>query len=140
MCTVIGIESLSQSLLPAIRELAEDKQWRVRLAIIEYMPLLANQLGVQFFNDKLSTMCLTWLSDSVFSIRQAASLNMQKLAEIFGVEWAKSHILPKIISFNQNATYLHRMTTIFSLTVRLLACSSFEETELKMDDRIWRRW
>ena len=119
---VIGIESLSQSLLPAIRELAEDKQWRVRLAIIEYMPLLANQLGMQFFNDKLSAMCLTWLSDSVFSIRQAASLNMQKLAEIFGVEWAKSHILPKIISFNQNATYLHRMTTIFSLTVFLFLC------------------
>jgi serine/threonine-protein phosphatase 2A regulatory subunit A len=41
---VIGIELLSQSLLPAIVELAEDKQWRVRLAIIENIPLLAGQL------------------------------------------------------------------------------------------------
>jgi len=41
---VIGIEPLSQSLLPAIVELAEDRQWRVRLAIIEYIPLLASQL------------------------------------------------------------------------------------------------
>ncbi len=41
---VIGIEMLSQSLLPAIVELAEDRQWRVRLAIIEYIPLLAGQL------------------------------------------------------------------------------------------------
>lgn len=41
---VIGIELLSQSLLPAIVELAEDRQWRVRLAIIEYIPLLATQL------------------------------------------------------------------------------------------------
>ncbi len=41
---VIGIEMLSQSLLPAIVELAEDRQWRVRLAIIEYIPLLASQL------------------------------------------------------------------------------------------------
>lgn len=41
---VIGIELLSQSLLPAIVELAEDRQWRVRLAIIEYIPLLASQL------------------------------------------------------------------------------------------------
>ena len=41
---VIGIELLSQSLLPAIVELAEDKQWRVRLAIIENIPLLASQL------------------------------------------------------------------------------------------------
>lgn len=42
--TVIGISQLSQSLLPAIVELAEDTKWRVRLAIIEYMPLLAEQL------------------------------------------------------------------------------------------------
>ena len=41
---VIGIKQLSQSLLPAIVELAEDTKWRVRLAIIEYMPLLAGQL------------------------------------------------------------------------------------------------
>ena len=41
---VIGIHQLSQSLLPAIVELAEDNKWRVRLAIIEYMPLLAGQL------------------------------------------------------------------------------------------------
>ena len=41
---VIGIGQLSQSLLPAIVELAEDSKWRVRLAIIEYMPLLAEQL------------------------------------------------------------------------------------------------
>lgn len=41
---VIGIQQLSQSLLPAIVELAEDSKWRVRLAIIEYMPLLAGQL------------------------------------------------------------------------------------------------
>lgn len=39
-----GIELLSQSLLPAVIELAEDKQWRVRLAIIEHIPLLAQQL------------------------------------------------------------------------------------------------
>ena len=40
---VIGIQQLSQSLLPAIVELAEDSKWRVRLAIIEYMPLLAGE-------------------------------------------------------------------------------------------------
>ena len=47
---VIGISELSQSLLPAIMELAEDSKWRVRLAIIEYMPLLAGQL-VSFFTN-----------------------------------------------------------------------------------------
>lgn len=41
---VMGVDSLSQSLLPAIMELAEDRQWRVRLAIIEHIPLLASQV------------------------------------------------------------------------------------------------
>lgn len=49
--------------MPAIVELAEDPKWRVRLAIIEYMPLLASQLGVQFFDDKLNSLCMTWLID-----------------------------------------------------------------------------
>eukprot|EP00955_Chlamydomonas_euryale_P087465 364295-Chlamydomonas_euryale.AAC.1 len=46
---VVGIELLSQSLLPAIKELVEDKHWRVRLAIVEHIPLLASQLGPDFF-------------------------------------------------------------------------------------------
>lgn len=67
MCSlqVIGIDLLSQSLLPAIVELAEDRHWRVRLAIIEYIPLLASQLGVGFFDDKLGALCMQWLKDKV---------------------------------------------------------------------------
>ena len=65
MNKVIGIELLAQSLLPAIEELAEDKHWRVRLAIIDYIPLLAGQLGSSFFQEKLGPQCLKWLSDQV---------------------------------------------------------------------------
>ena len=85
LCAVIGISQLSQSLLPAIVELAEDSKWRVRLAIIEYMPLLAEQLvsqpacsspaphcmcvcvcvqGVEVFEEKLNTLCMQWLIDN----------------------------------------------------------------------------
>ena len=66
--SVIGIELLSQSLLPAIVQLAEDKQWRVRLAIIQHLPLLASQLGVNFFDEKLSSLCMSWLGDTVLSL------------------------------------------------------------------------
>lgn len=63
---MIGIDLLSQSLLPAIVELAEDRHWRVRLAIIEYIPLLASQLGVGFFDNKLGSLCMQWLEDKVW--------------------------------------------------------------------------
>ena len=93
---VIGIELLAQSLLPAIEELAEDKHWRVRLAIIEYIPLLASQLGAEFFEEKLGRQCMKWLEDSVFSIREAATKNLQKLAQEFGPEWAKEHLVNRV--------------------------------------------
>ncbi|KAG1552494.1 hypothetical protein G6F49_008662 [Rhizopus delemar] len=113
---VIGVESLSQSLLPAIVELAADKQWRVRLAIIEYIPLLASQLGIGFFDDKLLNLCLSWLGDAVFSIRDAATTNFKKLVDIFGHDWAKDTILPRITGMAHHENYLYRMTTLFALT------------------------
>lgn len=117
--SVIGIDLLSQSLLPAIVQLAEDKQWRVRLAIIEYIPLLASQLGVKFFDEQLSDLCMGWLGDTVFSIREAATQNLKKLTEVFGVDWSKESIIPKVIAMGQHPNYLYRMTTCFAVSVSL---------------------
>jgi serine/threonine-protein phosphatase 2A regulatory subunit A len=114
---VIGIELLSETLLPAIVELAEDKSWRVRQAIIEYIPLLANQLGKPFFDEQLGNLCMSWLGDTVFSIREAATVNLKKLTEVFGVEWAKVQIVPKVMGMGQHPNYLFRMTTVQAITV-----------------------
>ncbi|KAI6047628.1 armadillo-type protein [Pisolithus marmoratus] len=109
---VIDIELLSGSLLPAILELAEDKSWRVRQAIIEYIPLLATQLGKPFFDEQLGNLCMSWLGDTVFSIREAATINLKKLTEVFGVEWARVAIVPKVMGMGQHPNYLYRMTTV----------------------------
>ena len=46
---VVGIDQLSASLLPAVIALAEDRQWRVRQTIIEYVPeLSAHLVAAQF--------------------------------------------------------------------------------------------
>jgi serine/threonine-protein phosphatase 2A regulatory subunit A len=123
---VIGIELLSQSLLPAIVELAEDKNWRVRQAIIEYIPLLAKQLGVAFFDEQLGNLCMSWLGDNVFSIREAATINLKKLTEVFGVDWAKQAIVPKVLQMGAHPNYLYRMTTIFAITVSIIVLSRLE--------------
>jgi hypothetical protein len=77
---VIGIDLLAQSLLPAIEELAEDKHWRVRLAIIEYIPLLAGQLGAEFFEEKLGPQCMKWLQDQVRPSLSPKSIRWPSLA------------------------------------------------------------
>uniref|UniRef100_A0A8C4LKS8 Phosphatase PP2A regulatory subunit A/Splicing factor 3B subunit 1-like HEAT repeat domain-containing protein n=1 Tax=Equus asinus asinus TaxID=83772 RepID=A0A8C4LKS8_EQUAS len=102
---VIGNRQLSQFLLPAIVELAEDAKWRVRLAIIEYMPLLVGQLGMEFFEEKLNSLCMAWLMDHVYAIHEAATSNLMKLVQKFGTEWAQNTIVPKV------------MTTLFCINV-----------------------
>uniref|UniRef100_A0A2K6PR16 Protein phosphatase 2 scaffold subunit Abeta n=1 Tax=Rhinopithecus roxellana TaxID=61622 RepID=A0A2K6PR16_RHIRO len=119
---VIGIHQLSQSLLPAIVELAEDAKWRVRLAIIEYMPLLAGQLGVEFFDEKLNSLCMAWLVDHVYAIREAATNNLMKLVQKFGTEWAQNTIVPKVLVMANDPNYLHRMTTLFCINALSEAC------------------
>lgn len=92
-------------------------QWRVRLAIIEYMPLLAGQLGVEFFDEKLNALCMAWLVDHVYAIREAATNNLKKLVEKFGVEWAQSTVIPKVLAMARDQNYLHRMTCLFCINV-----------------------
>lgn len=42
-----------------------------------------------FFNDKLNVLCMTWLNDAIHSIRVAATTNLKRLTDLFGVEWAQ---------------------------------------------------
>jgi serine/threonine-protein phosphatase 2A regulatory subunit A len=62
---------------------------------------------------------MTWLGDTVFSIREAATINLKKLTDVFGVEWAKQTIIPKVMAMREHTNYLYRMTTIFAITVSL---------------------
>lgn len=111
------MDLLSHSLLPAIKDLANDLKWRIRLAIIQHVPLLAQQLGVEFFESQLSDLCMSWLGDKVFSIREAATVNLTRLTEIFGVAWSQSTILPKLSNVAESSNYLYRMTCVYALTV-----------------------
>lgn len=60
---------------------------------------------------------MTWLGDCVYSIREAATNNLKKLTEVFGVEWATNTIIPKVLSLYTHPNYLYRMTTLFAISV-----------------------
>ncbi len=61
---------------------------------------------------------MSWLGDIVFSIREAATVNLKKLIEVFGVDWARGAIVPKVVAMASHPNYLYRMTTVFAITVR----------------------
>jgi serine/threonine-protein phosphatase 2A regulatory subunit A len=75
---------------------------------------------VDFFNEQLANLCLSWLNDSVFSIREAASVNLKKLVEVFGVDWARTEIIPKIMLMISQPSFNYRLTTTLAITVSTL--------------------
>eukprot|EP00981_Chlorochromonas_danica_P006292 scaffold1355_cov154-Ochromonas_danica.AAC.10 len=115
----IGVDTLAQSLLPALSDLGMDAKWRVRLAVIEHMPMIARQLGQQFFSAQLVNLCLHWLSDRVFFVRKAAAQTICKLTVLFGPDWATSFIIPALTTLRQTSASSQRLT-ILSVAQALL--------------------
>ncbi|VDD75557.1 unnamed protein product [Mesocestoides corti] len=140
---VIGVDHVSSSLLPAIVELAKVPVWRIRLAVINQMPLIADQLGQSFFEEGLMQHFLGWLADAAYAVREAAVVNLTRLTEKFGPTWARTFFLSEITQLSHNENYLQRMISlqcIMSLSPIIDAetCSELLlPTALKMDhDRV----
>ncbi len=112
-----SLELLHPVLLPAITELASPEgeqasKWRIRLSIIAHMPLLAEQLGQSFFNEKLTSLCVSWLADDISSIRDAAATNVMNLAAVFGPAWAFDFIYPPLLELKCHPSYLRRLSAV----------------------------
>ena len=86
--------------------------------VLTLLFISTGQLGVEFFDEKLNALCMTWLIDHVFAIREAATNNLKKLVEKFGTDWAQQTIIPKVIAMSRDQNYLHRMTCLFCINVR----------------------
>lgn len=70
--------------------MAKEKHWRQKVALIEKFPSLARQLGEQLFNQKLNQICIGWLKDPVYAVREAAIDNLKQLTVLFGEKWMTS--------------------------------------------------
>lgn len=112
----LGADGASQSLLPALTALAQHPQWRVRLAVLELLPVLAADFGLRTFAPALGELCVSWLHDSVHAVRTAAVAAIGKLTAVFGPEWTQTAILPSALLLHSNPCYLHRLTTLAVIT------------------------
>jgi serine/threonine-protein phosphatase 2A regulatory subunit A len=65
---------------------------------------------------------MNWLGDPVYSIREAATVNLESLTREFGAEWAKATILPRVLQMANSPNYLYRMTVLFSVAVLPFVC------------------
>ncbi|KAK2958468.1 putative Serine/threonine-protein phosphatase 2A 65 kDa regulatory subunit A alpha [Blattamonas nauphoetae] len=109
----VELTEISPKIIAAVQSLATDKQWRVRLTVIDYIPYIASQLGPRGFNEKLLPHCLNWIKDTVYAVREEAIANLTKIGSSFGTAWIKTSLLPFITELTKSSgSYLHRLTAL----------------------------
>jgi len=60
---------------------------------------------------------IEWFIIPVYAIREAATINLKKLTEKFGMDWAQNTAIPKVLQLSRDQNYLHRLTCLFSINV-----------------------
>merc|ERR1719387_607004 len=110
---VLGMDAQTHTLLNTIQSLIMDNQWRIRCSVVQQVPKLAKLFGQEMFQTKLESLFISSLSDSVYSVRQAAIKNHRDIAGIFGATWTQEHLFPKLVEqYSANSGYSHRVTTL----------------------------
>ena len=114
--TPFTIQVLATTLVPSLQRLARDSKWRVRLQTIQLFPNIAAVFQKDLFQTNLFDTAISWLSDSVWSVREAAVANLVKLSQLFGREWCAERILPKVLQLAQmEYSYAYRLTAVFAM-------------------------
>ena len=109
---VIEINNIIESIMPQIKEISANKSWRVRLQIMEIIPVLAKLFNQQLFMNHIFPICITSLMDSVFSIREAASkLFVTIYKDVKNDEFEKK-LLEKLNELCNSTSYLLRNTVL----------------------------
>jgi serine/threonine-protein phosphatase 2A regulatory subunit A len=113
---VIGLENLQQAIVPALKDLSEDKNWRIKLSVVEQYPRIAEELGEAFFTEKFVPVCVKWLNDNIYSIRVAAITNLKELTKLLGSQWAERNVIRHLLELQTDSNYLHRLTPLFGIS------------------------
>eukprot|EP00922_Rhytidocystis_sp_ex-Travisia-forbesii_P050392 GHVS01074920.1.p1 GENE.GHVS01074920.1~~GHVS01074920.1.p1 ORF type:complete len:646 (-),score=134.34 GHVS01074920.1:181-2118(-) len=101
ICSVAG--PLSSVILNAMQSLVEDVQWRIRLAVVNLIPVLANAFGVRAFESRLQSVFLLTLTDNVNAVRDSTINTIETLAKSFGSEWTMLAFSPKILEIYETS-------------------------------------
>lgn len=117
----------------ALMQMSKATNWRVREAVAQLLPHLAEARGMDFFvSVLLEPAWLTLLLDSVASVRLAIMRGMALLVKVAGDDWTLQTLLPHHIRiYNQHASsYLIRNTLLQGHVEALKQASGALQEEL----------
>ena len=97
---MLNSEIIETTIIPALNEIAQDKQWRIRLSIMEYLPSMCQKMEIDFFKEKILPSFFTFLLDPVYEIRKKTCKNLKRLADTLGVDWLEEMMEMKLSEFS----------------------------------------
>jgi serine/threonine-protein phosphatase 2A regulatory subunit A len=109
-----------QALLPALDRLSQDKGWRVRKALVQYIPSISRHFGQEFYESFLAHYMSLLLGDHYYAVREAAIEALKRLVQVFGSEWALNALFSVSASGTikrlcSNSNYLFRETALMAI-------------------------
>ena len=109
---VIDINNIIESIMPPIKEISANKSWRVRIQIMEIVPVLAKLFNQHLLMSNIFPICITSLMDSVFSIREASCKLFVTIYKDVKNEEFEKKLLEKLNELCLSSSYLLRNTVL----------------------------
>ena len=109
---VVNIDNYVQGIIPSLIEISDNNNWRVRAQVEETVPVFARIVNKKLFLDNIMPICIKWLTDPVYAVRERACKIMKRLYDIFKGEDFEKKLLNKINSMAKSDNYLIRITTV----------------------------
>ena len=109
---VISINNIIESIMPPIKEISANKSWRVRIQIMEIVPVLVKLFNHNLFMSNIFPICITSLMDSVFSIRESSCKLFVTIYKDIKNEEFEKKLLEKLNELCLSSSYLLRNTTL----------------------------
>ena len=110
---VVNIDSFVQGIIPSLVEISDNNNWRVRAQAGEIIPVFARIVNRKLFIESILPICIKWLTDPVYAIRERSCKIIKKLYDIFKGEDFEKKLLIKISSMAKSDNYLIRNTVVF---------------------------
>ena len=121
---VVNIDNFVQGIIPSLVEISDNNNWRVRNQVQEIVPVFARIVNKKLFLESIMPICIKWLTDPVYAIRQNACKIMKRLYDIFKGEDFEKKLLSKISPMSKSESYLIRITVV--MLIREFLVDEFE--------------
>ena len=116
---VVNIDNYVQGIIPSLIEISDNNNWRVnnnnwrvRNQVQEIIPTIARIVKKKIFLESIMPICLKWLTDQVYAIRQNACKILKRLYDIFKGEDFEKKLLSKLNGMVKVESYLIRITVV----------------------------